>query len=337
MSEAARSYLAAQPRVILGHWPTPLQPCDRLREQLGGPRIWLKRDDCSGLAIGGNKTRKLEFLLGKALAEGCDGVITFGALQSNHARQTAAACAKLGLSCDLILTRAVPRSDEFYTGSGNVLLDQLLGAHLHIVEDSDAAFEKFAELYEAGQESGRSLFGIVPGGSDSTGVLGYVQGTLELAEQVQALGLDLDSILVAASTAGTAAGIVLGAEIANLNAQVRVACVYEPASVTGAELGSLVAATAADLGCAIADRSTWSVSDAPLGEGYGIPTRAGQAAIELLATTEGVLLDPVYTGKAFGYLLDLIAQGQLDEQRDVVFVHTGGSPGLFAYGPIFAE
>ena len=188
-----------------------------------------------------------------------------------------------------------------------------------------------------GQESGRSLFGIVPGGSDSTGVLGYVQGTLELAEQVQALGLDLDSILVAASTAGTAAGIVLGAEIANLNAQVRVACVYEPASVTGAELDSLVAATAADLGCAIADRSTWSVSDAPLGEGYGIPTHAGQAAIDLLATTEGVLLDPVYTGKAFGYLLDLIAQGQLNEQRDVVFVHTGGSPGLFAYGPTRAE
>ncbi|MTA75036.1 MAG: pyridoxal-phosphate dependent enzyme, partial [Actinobacteria bacterium] len=110
MSEAARNFLAAQPRVILGHWPTPLQPCDRLSEQLGGPRIWLKRDDCSGLAIGGNKTRKLEFLLGKALAEGCDGVFTFGALQSNHARQTAAACAKLGLSCDLILTRAVPRS-----------------------------------------------------------------------------------------------------------------------------------------------------------------------------------------------------------------------------------
>jgi 1-aminocyclopropane-1-carboxylate deaminase/D-cysteine desulfhydrase-like pyridoxal-dependent ACC family enzyme len=130
---------------------------------------------------------------------------------------------------------------------------------------------------------------------------------------------------------------VLGAQIAKLNAHVRVACVYEPATVTKAELSGLVVATAADLGCAMADESSWSVSDAPLGEGYGIPTEAGQAAIELLATTEGVLLDPVYTGKAFGYLLSMIAQGQLDDQRDVVFVHTGGSPGLFAYAPAFAD
>ncbi|MEX0768594.1 MAG: pyridoxal-phosphate dependent enzyme, partial [Microthrixaceae bacterium] len=197
MSEGVRSYLAEQPRVLLGHWPTPLQPCNRLREQIGGPLIWLKRDDCTGLATGGNKTRKLEYLLGKALAEGCDGVITFGALQSNHARQTAAACAKLGLSCDLILTRAVPRSDESYLQSGNLLLDRLLGAKLHIVKDSDEAFVTFAGLYEQAQASGGKPFGIVPGGSDSTGVLGYVQGALELAEQVQTEGLDLGTTVVA--------------------------------------------------------------------------------------------------------------------------------------------
>jgi len=336
MSENARAYLAAQPRVLLGHWPTPLQPCDRLREQIGGPRIWLKRDDCTGLATGGNKTRKLEYLLGKALAEGCDGVITFGALQSNHARQTAAACAKLGLTCDLILTRAVPRFDESYLHSGNLLLDRLLGAELHIVEDSDSAFVTFARLYEQAQLSGRKPFGIVPGGSDSTGVLGYVQGTLELAEQVNAAGLDLSTIVVAASTAGTAAGIVIGVNIAELDCLVRVACVYQPAPVTQQELEALVNATAAELGSELPDRSSFSVSDSPLGEAYGIPTVEGIDAIELLAKTEGVLLDPVYTGKAFGYLLKLAAQDQLDVNKDVVFIHTGGSAGLFAYSSNFS-
>ena len=328
-------FLADQPRVSLGHWPTPLQPCDRLGEAIGGPRIWLKRDDCSGLAIGGNKTRKLEFLLGRALAERCDGVVTFGALQSNHARQTAAACARLGLPCDLILTRAVDRDDEFYARSGNVLLDRVLGATLHVVDDADAAFVRFGELYDRAERDGRRLFGIVPGGSDATGVLGYVDATLELAEQVDARSLDVERIVVAASTAGTAAGLVLGAALAERHTLVDAVCVYDTAEVTGAELAALVASGAADLGLAVPDASTWQVRDDALGGGYGVPSDEGMAAIELLARTEGVLLDPVYTAKAFGQLLRDVREGLLDERRDVVFVHTGGSPGLFAYTDAF--
>src|SRR6478735_5156432 len=136
-------HLSRFPRIRFAHLNTPLEPMERLSKQLGGPRLWIKRDDCTGLATGGNKTRKLEFLLGRAIAEGSDGVVTFGALQSNHARQTAAACARLGLPCDLVLTRAVDRTDEFYLRSGNVLLDRLFGATLHLVDDSDAAFVRF--------------------------------------------------------------------------------------------------------------------------------------------------------------------------------------------------
>jgi len=333
---APNRFLADHPRVRLGHWPTPLQPCDRLREAVGGPRIWLKRDDCSGLATGGNKTRKLEFLLGRALAEGADSVVTFGALQSNHARQTAAACARLGLDCHLVLTRAVDRDDEFYTTSGNLLLDQIFGATLHVVDDSDAAFVRFGELYEQAADEGRTMFGIVPGGSDATGVLGYVDATLELADQLTAQDVDPQRLVVAASTAGTAAGLVLGAALAGLDTTVEAVCVYDTAATTGHELAALVGLAASDLGIAVPDAGRWIVGDDALGDGYGIPTTEGLEAIELLAHTEGVLLDPVYTAKAFGRLLRRVRAGELDEDRDVVFVHTGGSVGLFAYTPTFS-
>lgn len=314
--------LAAYPRVELGHWPTPLQHLDR-------HGFWVKRDDCSGLALGGNKTRKLEYLLGRARAEGADGVVTFGALQSNHARQTAAACARLGLTCDLVLARAVDRTDDHYLRSGNLLLDGLLGATVHAVDDPDAAFTRFAELVGEAEAAGRHLFGILPGGSDETGVLGYVDGALELAGQAAEAGLDLRRVVVAASTAGTAAGLVLGLAVAGVDAVVDAVCVYEPAEATGAALAGLVAAGAGVLGIPVPDAARWRVTDAALGGGYGVPTGEGLAAISLLARTEGLLLDPVYTGKAVAHLLATPAEG-------TVLVHTGGAPGLFAYTPALA-
>lgn len=334
--ETAHAALAAAPRVRLGHWPTPLEPCHRLREVVGGPLVWLKRDDCSGLAVGGNKTRKLEYLLGRAIADGCSGVITFGALQSNHARQTAAACNKVGLTCDLILTRAVDRSDEHYRHSGNLLLDHLLGASVHVVDDPDAAFMLFAELLESAAAEGRQLYGIGPGGSDAVGSLGYVDAAIELAGQVHDLDLDVREIVVATSTAGTAAGLAIGTQLAGWDARVEAACVYHSATETGAEVDGLLHATASALGAPQLALARWGVDDAPLGPGYGIPTPAGREAIELLARTEGVLLDPVYTAKAFGHLLTRLRSGELDDHTDVVFVHTGGSPGLFAYAPVWA-
>lgn len=328
--DAAIATLTAAPRLALGHWPTPLEPCHRLRDEVGGPLVWLKRDDCSGLAAGGNKTRKLEFLLGQALAEGCSGVVTFGALQSNHARQTAAACNRAGLGCDLVLTRAVERDDEHYLRSGNLLLDRLLGATVHVVDDPDAAFVRFAELMEAAEADGRRLYGIGPGGSDAVGSLGYVDAALELGGQLAGEDLRPDAVVLAASTAGTTAGLAVGLPLAGVDVALEVACVYHDAAATDAELTGLVAATSERLGVAPPVRR-WALHDGPLGAGYGVPTPEGLEAIDLLARTEGVLLDPVYTSKAFAMLVAALRDGAWDTGGDVVFVHTGGSPGLFAY------
>jgi D-cysteine desulfhydrase family pyridoxal phosphate-dependent enzyme len=329
--------LAAHPRADLGHWPTPLQPADRLRDVMGGPRIWLKRDDCTGLAVGGNKTRKLEFLLGRAQAEGADTVITYGALQSNHARQTAAGCARLGLRCELILTRLVDRTDAFYEQSGNRLLDTILGARVHEVGDADEVIARTAALHAEADAEGRRIFIVVGGGSDATGALGYVNASFELAGQAQSAGIDVGRIVLAASTSGTAAGLVVGTALAGLDTTVDIACVLAPVAETRPLVEQLVADTAALLGAAEPGQDRWQITDTTLGQGYGIPSTATLDAVELLARTEGVLLDPVYTGKAFEHLVAQVTAGHLDPERDVVFVHTGGSPGLFAYTPAFAD
>ncbi len=326
--------LRERPRVPLAHLPTPLEPCHRLQQAVGGPLVWLKRDDCTGLAGGGNKTRKLEFLLGTAIADGADGVITFGALQSNHARQTAAACAKLGLSCDLVLTQMVARSDEHYLHSGNVVLDAILGARLRVVSDADEAIAAVGTLLGEAERDGRRLAVIGPGGSDAIGSLGYVAAAGELAGQLRDLGIEPARIVVAASTCGTAAGLIVGASLVHLDAVIDIACVYESREVTEANVRALVASCARELGAGPPGEK-WTISDAALGDGYGIPSAPGLSAIALLARTEGVLLDPVYTGKAFALLLDRIAGETLDASRPVVFWHTGGAQGLSAYTDSF--
>ena len=333
MTSEAR--LARFPRAQLGHWPTPLQRADRLRDEIGGPTVWIKRDDCTGLAFGGNKTRKLEFLLGQALADGADTVVTVGALQSNHARQTAAACAHLGLRCELVLCRLVDRTDDHYLRSGNRLLDDLLGAHVHVV---DTPAEQAALVDELGADAaadGRTLYRIPGGGSDEIGLLGYVAAARELAEQAAAGGVDLRRVVVAASTAGTAAGLVLGGSLLAAEGRhaphVDIACVLASAPETDAVLQPLLAAGSAQLGIDDPHDAGWSMTDRTLGAGYGIPSEATLAAVSLLARTEGVLLDPVYTGKAFEHLVHAITEGELDPATDVAFLHTGGAPGLFAY------
>ena len=330
------SALEQFPLVVLGHWPTPLERCDRLREMLVGPTIWIKRDDCTGLGGGGNKTRKLEYLLGQALAEGADSVVTFGALQSNHARQTAAACARLGLRCDLILTRMVARDDDHYLRSGNVLLDHLFGASLHMADDAEAATECYRRLAVAASAGGRRVFAIPAGGSNATGLLGYVHGAMELAAQARERGFAIDRIVVAASTAGTAAGLVLGAALSGIDAVVDAICVYKDAATTTAEIRRLVVEGAARLGCAAPGEERWTVTDAFFGPGYGVPTPEMLRAVSLFARTEGVLLDPVYTGKAAAALIDVMERGELAADRNIVFLHTGGAPGLFAYTPMLS-
>ena len=176
------------PRHRLGHWPTPLEPLQRLSQELGGPTIWVKRDDCSGLLTGGNKTRKLEYLIADALSEGADAVVTFGAVQSNHARQTAAACAKTGLECHLILTRRVPWKSDNYETNGNILLSQLCDAHIHIMESKDSE-SKTKELIDKLRSDSKKVYLIPPGGSNAIGALGYTACVDELTKQIEELSL----------------------------------------------------------------------------------------------------------------------------------------------------
>jgi D-cysteine desulfhydrase family pyridoxal phosphate-dependent enzyme len=314
------------PRVALAHLPTPLEPCRRLHAERGGPLVWLKRDDCTGLALGGNKTRKLEYLLGRARAEGAPAVVTTGALQSNHARQTAAACAHLGLPCHLVLRRAVPRDDEHYRTSGNVLLDGLLGATVTVVDSTAEAAAAMDEIV------GRTGAMPIPlGGSDPVGVLGYVAAGLELAEQLGAAGIEASAVVAAASSCGTVAGLAIGLAAAG-GPPVEAVAVSDDAATIEATTTDLVTRTSELLG--VEPPPSPTVVDGFIGPAYGIPTPEGAEAIEVLARTEGVLLDPVYTAKAFAHVLARLDEdGSGDDHRDVVFVHTGGAPGLFAYVP----
>ncbi len=311
------------PRVALAHLPTPLEPCERLRDERGGPRVWLKRDDCTGLATGGNKTRKLEFLLGRAVADGAPAVVTTGALQSNHARQTAAGCARLGLACHLVLRRAVPRDDDHYRCSGNALLDGILGAEVRLVASPAEAAAVMADIAEA---TGAAVIPL--GGSDAVGALGYVAAGIELAGQLRAAGVDADAVVCAASSCGTAAGLAIALHAAGGPPLEAVAVSDDGPAIT-VMLEALIDATSALLG--IDPPPAPTVVDTHIGPAYGVPTDEGRHAIETLARAEGVLLDPVYTGKAFAHVLARRAPG-----ADGVFVHTGGTPGLFAYTPVFA-
>jgi L-cysteate sulfo-lyase len=315
------------PRLHLAHLPTPLSPLPGLSALTGG-NIFVKRDDATGLALGGNKTRKLEFLLGQAKAEGAERVITFGAVQSNHARQTAAAAAVAGLPCDLVLVRAVadrPSSDD---SQGNTLLGQLLGATIHFVADEAAAETVAIELLTATPKT----FLIPPGGSTATGCLGYVAAGLEFATQCRDLGITPSRIVVAASTGGTVAGLLLGLAAAQFRVPVTAVAVYDKAGPTREKILSLVEETlqTLELSADLADQL--EVTDDWLGDGYGLPTAEGLAALNHAASRDGLLLDPVYTGKAMAAVLDLaVAQATAQATAPLVFWHTGGAPALFAY------
>lgn len=326
------------PRVRLAHAPTPIEPLENLSKLLGGPRLWIKRDDCTGLALGGNKTRKLEFLVGAALAEGADTLITVGAVQSNHVRQTAAAAAKCGLACEIVLEDRVPDADVEYREGGNVLLDRLLGARLRIVPagtNVDGAMEAVADELRA---AGKRPYVIPGGGSNPTGAVGYAAVAFEIEAQANELGLRLDAILHATGSSGTQAGLIVGL-VGHANpTPVLGVCVSRPAGVQEAQVRRLAAATAEHLGIrgAFPDDRVEATSDY-VGQGYGLPTEGMREAVALLARHEGVLLDPVYSGKAMAGLIDLVRKGQWKAGQNVLFIHTGGTPGLFAYRSALSE
>lgn len=313
------------PRVSIAHLPTPLEFLPRLTALLGGPPLWVKRDDQTGLATGGNKTRKLEFLVAEALAQGANTLITCGAAQSNHARQTAAAAARFGLSCALVLRGWPPSQTQ-----GNLLLDELLGAE--IVWAGDALL---TERMEAVAESLRTRDHrpyIVPyGGSNPVGVCGYVAAMEELLAQAAQMGIRFDHIVLASSSGGTQAGLMVAARALGYRGRILGISVDLPAEPLRRRMAELAAATADHLGLLLSFApEDFAVEDGYLGGGYGVIGDLEREAIRLLARTEGLLLDPVYTGRAFGGLIDLIRRRMFSPQECVLFWHTGGVAGLFA-------
>ena len=324
--------LARFPRVRLGHFPTPLEPMPRLTAALGGPEIWIKRDDCTGLSTGGNKTRKLEFLMAEAVAQGADIVLTQGATQSNHARQTAAAAAKLGMDCHLLLEDRTGFNDPDYRLNGNVLLDHLHGAtmeHRGAGVDMQAEMEAVADTFRA---KGRNAYVIPGGGSNPTGALGYVNCALELLAQVTATGLVVDHLVHATGSAGTQAGLITG--LMALNAQIPLLGigVRAPKEKQEDNVYKLACATAEKIGCAgVVKRADVVANCDYVGAGYGIPAESTLEAINLFAKLDGILLDPVYSGKGAAGLIDLIRKGHFKKGERVVFLHTGGAIGLTAY------
>jgi len=324
--------LSRFPRVRLAHLPTPLEHLPRLSKHLGGPQLYVKRDDCTGLGTGGNKTRKLEYLMADAQQNRATVIITQGAVQSNHARQTAAAACKLGMRCELIFEKRVTEATEPYTHSGNVFLDQLFGAKIREVEkgsDMDGAMQQLAaEL----SEQGETPYIIPGGGSNPIGALGYVGCTLEILAQASEQGIVPDRIVHATGSAGTQAGLLVGAKASSSGVPVLGIGVNAPKNKQEEKVYKLAVDTAAFVGApGIIDREDVVANCDYVGEGYGVPTESMNEAVVLLARLEGLLFDPVYSGKGLAGLLDLIDKGEIGKHETVVFVHTGGSAALFAY------
>lgn len=331
-----RAQLRAHPRVALATLPTPLERAGRLEEVLRAegvrdvPPVYLKRDDVLSLGLGGNKIRNLEFLIGAALTSGVTDVITGGRLQSNHCRLTAAACARTGVRAHLVFA-----DDEPAVYSGNLLLDRMLGARLYFAGagegDRDRRTATTARIAEDVRRAGGTP-GVIPvGGSEIAGALGHVVAAQEIVEQCDALGVRLDAIALATATGGTQAGLVAGLRQLGRRARVVGFAVAKSAAELRETVRGLADGVAAEIGARVAAEDI-DVRDAT-GAGYGIPSHAGQAAIELLARAEGVVADPVYTGKAFAAFLAGLRSGEFSGNGAVVFIHTGGTPALFAQLP----
>lgn len=320
------------PRVRITHGPTPLEFMPRLTQALGGPNLYIKRDDCTGLATGGNKTRKLEFLIADALKHEADTIITQGATQSNHARQTVAIAAKMGLKCEILLEDRTGSKEDNYKHSGNVFLDHLYGADVQELPGGTDMNAAMADLAETLRGKGRKPYIIPGGGSNPIGALGYVVCALEMVDQFNTRGLDVSCVVHATGSAGTQAGLVVGLEGSRSRIPVLGIGVRAPKEAQETSVYNLANKTAELLGVpgAVARESVRANCDY-VGTGYGIPTSGMVEAVTMMARLEGILLDPVYSGKGMAGLIDLCRKGHFKKGDNVVFVHTGGSVALFGY------
>ena len=324
--------LSGFPRVALAHLPTRLEFLPRLTEQLGGPQIWVKRDDCTGLATGGNKTRKLEFSMGEALEQGADTIITVGAVQSNHVRQTAAAAARLGMRCEVLLEHRVAKPSDLYLNSGNVLLDRILGANLREYPKG-TDFEAEMDLIATEVQANGGTPYIIPGGaSNPVGALGYVGCAEELLQQCVEQDVAFDHLVLASGSAGTHAGTAVGLRASGSDIPILGVGVSIPRDEQEEKVFKLALETAEYIdrpGCVAREDI---VADCNyIGPGYGEPTEGMNEAVLMLARTEGLLFDPVYSGKALAGMIDYIRKGRFTADQKIVFLHTGGIAGLFAY------
>jgi L-cysteate sulfo-lyase len=321
--------IESRARFPLAQLPTPIEELKSLSRELSGPELLIKRDDQTGLALGGNKTRKLEFLVGHAIEQGADTLITAGAAQSNHCRQTAAAAAKAGLRCELLLNGTKPE-----VLNGNLLLDELLGARIHWVQRSERD-AKLRELSDQLRREGKKPYVIPVGGSNGVGATGYVLAMIELVAQLKRINRSVDHIVFASSSGGTQAGTVVGAKITCFDGKLhgvsidkdnRDGAAYED------ELADIANETAKYIDFdAQFTAKDFNVEYGYLGGGYGVVSDLEREAIRLLASREGIVLDPVYTGRAMGALLDLIRKKAFRPDETILFWHTGGAPALFSY------
>ncbi|MHB8929767.1 MAG: D-cysteine desulfhydrase family protein [Melioribacteraceae bacterium] len=316
------------PRKKIGFFPTPITELIQLSKKLGGPKIFIKRDDLTGLAFGGNKIRKLEFLIGDAISKGCDTIVTGGAEQSNHCRQTAAACALSGLECHLVLGGSEPELPK-----GNFLLDKLFAANIHWTGTFRKG-EKIPQITEELIRLGKKPYIIPYGGSNEIGVVGFVEAVNELKTQLEEMNEKISHVVFASSSGGTHAGLVLGKYIYNQN------YILIGVEIDKEEFGNLVYSDHL-LNLTNSSAKFWGIDhtftkndlilkNEYLGEGYGVVGELEKNAIKLLAETEGILVDPVYTGRAFGALVDMIKRGEFNNSDAILFWHTGGSPSIFS-------
>jgi L-cysteate sulfo-lyase len=331
-------HLARFPRVRLFPTPTPLEHLENLSRHLGGPQIWLKRDDCTVVATGGNKVRKLEFLVGEAKAQGATHLVTQGAVQSNHVRQTAAVANRCGMKCTALLEHRIDTNDHDYLNSGNVLLDRMFDV---AIEYRSAGLDMNAEAEAKGaalRAAGEKAYVIPGGGSNRVGALGYVSCAQELMQQADEMGLKIDRVVTATGSAGTQAGLVVGLQGTNARVPVLGIGVRLPKDRQEANVHRLAEDTAEFVGVRGGiDRASVVANCDYVGPGYGQPTPGMTEAVLMLARLEGVLLDPVYSGKGMAGLIDLIRKGEIGRNETVVFLHTGGAVGLYGYTGVFEQ
>ena len=331
-------HLAKFPRLRFAHLPTPLEPMANLSRLLDGPNIWVKRDDCTGLAGGGNKTRKLEFLMADAEQQGADTIITQGAVQSNHARQTAAIAAKLGYECYLLLENRTGSDDPDFLANGNVLLDDIYNARLSDFPAGTDMNQEMLSLAEELRVAGKKPYIIPGGGSNRIGALGYVNAAYELVGQCNDQGLKVDHIVHATGSTGTQAGLVTGLTAIHSGIDLMGISVRAPKEAQEENVYRLACETAEFIGSSAAlNRSDVVANSDYVGEGYGMPTDGMIEAVEMTARHESILLDPVYSGKGMAGLIDLIRQGFYRREENIVFIHTGGAQALSGYRSLFGQ